>query len=690
MGTPSTTIAAFLAAVSPALHAAAPTGHAAAVSPVELDVIEVTANHLGDPSDALVAVHTVVHRPAAGTAQTALEALRGRPGSFYQQTTPGQGNIVLRGLKGSEVLHLVDGFRLNAAFFRNAPNQYLSLVDPLNIERIEVIRGPMSTVHGSDAVGGVIHFVTPVPEFGPEGTATDWLASGHYGSADDGLHLRAAVAIGGADWALRAGTSRQDVGRRRPGGAGRLPDTGFTSHAKDLRLAWRVLDAGTLEFTWQHLVQPSTPRYDALNPGFGQAAPESAEFAFEPQSRQLLLLKYRGPAPRWLGDDLVVQVGRQALVDGQRSRGLRSVTREWRRVTSDLDGLLFEARRWVGSDLELRFGADAYRDRIGSLALATDLGSSNVSEIPGRFLDGSRMETSGTHLVAAWPGDDLSRFEAGIRYSRFRVRVPGTGATNTSGDDLTGHVGLSRPLGASGHWRLVGNAGRAFRAPNVFDLGTFGPRPGNRFNIPNPRLRPETALSADLGLQFSRGGWEAEAYAFASRYRDKISSVLTGAITPQGERIVQSRNVSSLDILGIEVAWDWRLPGDLALAGSVTWTRGEEHAGPDTYPADRIPPVFGRLELRSRPGERLVWRACSDFASSQGRLSPRDAVDPRVDPDGTPGWGTLNLGVDWRARPGLELRLELRNVLDKRFREHGSGVDSPGQSLGLGFTWTGS
>ena len=51
------------------------------------------------------------------------EMLRGQPGAFFQQTTPGQGIPIIRGLKGSQVLHMVDGMRLNNAFFRNAPNQ---------------------------------------------------------------------------------------------------------------------------------------------------------------------------------------------------------------------------------------------------------------------------------------------------------------------------------------------------------------------------------------------------------------------------------------------------------------------------------------------------------------------------------------------------------------------------------------
>ena len=51
------------------------------------------------------------------------EMLRSQPGAFFQQTTPGQGIPIVRGLKGSQVLHMVDGMRLNNSFFLIAPNQ---------------------------------------------------------------------------------------------------------------------------------------------------------------------------------------------------------------------------------------------------------------------------------------------------------------------------------------------------------------------------------------------------------------------------------------------------------------------------------------------------------------------------------------------------------------------------------------
>ena len=77
-------------------------------------------------------------------------------------------------------------------------------------------------------------------------------------------------------------------------------------------------------------------------------------------------------------------------------------------------------------------------------------------------------------------------------------------------------------------WQLVVNAGRGFRAPNVFDLGTLGERPGNRFNVPNPRLDTERVRQADAGLRYRSDRATFEVTAFALRYDDRITSVLTG------------------------------------------------------------------------------------------------------------------------------------------------------------------
>jgi outer membrane receptor protein involved in Fe transport len=72
-----------------------------------------------------------------------------------------------------------------------------------------------------------------------------------------------------------------------------------------------------------------------------------------------------------------------------------------------------------------------------------------------------------------------------------------------------------------------------------------------------------------------------------------------------------------------------------------------------------------------------------DWASEQDRLSPRDEVDPRINPEGTDAWFTLGVHLQVEATDGLVITLGAENLLDRTYREHGSGFDAPGRNFSL-------
>ena len=86
--------------------------------------------------------------------------------------------------------------RLNTAFFRPSPNQFVALVDAQNVDSIEVVRGSGSTLYGSDAIGGVINILTPIPTFDSDHWQARGKARGQFSSADLGYVSRLAVETG--------------------------------------------------------------------------------------------------------------------------------------------------------------------------------------------------------------------------------------------------------------------------------------------------------------------------------------------------------------------------------------------------------------------------------------------------------------------------------------------------------------
>lgn len=612
------------------------------------------------------------------------EALRGTPGAFFQQTTPGQGTPIVRGLKGSQVLHLVDGIRLNNAFFRDAPNQYLGLVDALTLDRVEVLRGAAGGLYGADAMGGVVQLLTREHRFENETTTSEGRLYASYDSADRGFLGRAEAASGNLRGSLAGGVGWQDRGDRRTAD-GTVGPSGFESRAGDLKLLLGDPETGEWMFAVQSLEQPDTPRVDELVPGFGQAQPASAEYAFAPNRRSLFHGRYRtAPALPWL-DTLSLQLARQVITDDRVTRDFGSPARQTEQNESTLDGAVFQATSRASGTLALSWGAEVYRDSVRSARQRTDLDTDMREEVRPRFPDGSSMDSEAAYLSAEWRPTPPLALDAGLRYSRFRIRLPETStspAVDLDPDDLTGDLRLRFALAPG--VALVSNLGRGFRPPNIFDLGTLGPRPGNRFNIANPALGPESVWSLDLGLKAWGEHWTLEAFAFRLDYEDRITSVATGATTPDGRVVVRSENRNEVLVEGVEASGSWRFTEDLEASFVLNWTRGEDRDDTGvTVPADRIPPLNGRLALGwvPRPGWRV--RSFLDFAARQDRLSPRDVADPRIDPTGTDGWATINLHVQWAARDNVDLGLRLENLLDEAYREHGSGLDAPGFNVGL-------
>lgn len=665
------------------LLAALAAGHAAA------DVVQVTATRRPSASQDVAPATTVVGADSIreGAPQTVMDALHGETGTFVQQTTPGQAVVIVRGLKGSEVLHLVDGFRLNTTIFRNSPNQYMALVDSQAVDAIEVVRGPMSALYGGDAMGGVVQLITATPRPTSGGMAASASLRSTWASADRSTLTRVEGEIANPLLALAGGVTLQNVNALRVGGGERLPYTDYTSRAANLKLVLQPAPGQQLIVQGQMLEQPRTPRYDELVPGFGQTQPTSSTFLFEPQRREFGQVRWRADAPVRGIERIDAQVGRQVIVDNRRNRDLGSANEdsEVNRVTTE--GLSVAVTLAGTGAHRVIAGIEHYEDRVLSTRQRRNVNTGALSSRPSRFPDGSTQTQTGLYVDDDWQVTRDFMLSAGVRHSRAHVRLPpvinNTGV-EVSASDVSGNLGANLRLPMSGprtDLRLVANLGRGFRAPNVFDLGTFGSRPGNRFNIPNPSLQPERVTTLDAGFKFASPRTQAELFAFASRYDDKITSVLTGEVAAGGALVVQNRNATRLNLRGVEAGLRQELGAGLSARATATWTRGDETLDGVTDAADRVPPLFGRVGLRWAAANKLDVEGYVIYAGRQDRLSQRDKIDPRINPAGTAGWATLNARVGWQVYPMLKLALHGKNLADKRYREHGSGLDEPGRNL---------
>jgi outer membrane receptor protein involved in Fe transport len=387
-------------------------------------------------------------------------------------------------------------------------------------------------------------------------------------------------------------------------------------------------------FDMHVLKQPSTPRVDELVPGFGQTEPSSSEYYFAPNRRIYAHMRYElATAP--LNLDWRIDASWQRIDDDRITRNFQSATRRIERNRSDLSGFMVSASRNAPSGSWIA-GAEYYHDRVSSQREEQDIATGLTQVVAARFPDGSSVDQGALFLNAERQLSSKHSFSGGIRVSSVDVNLsqtPVSSAAKINTSDNSGDLGWR--FNASESWQIVANIGVGYRAPNVFDLGALGNRPGNRFNIPNTSLDSERVTQADFGVRYRSDGLQWEFMVYGLRYDDRITSVLTGGVTPDGRDIVQSVNAADSGVRGAEIGLDAALGEFLRVSAVLNITWGEQTVALQTEPGDRIPPLSGRLGLAYANGGPISVEAWARFANSQDRLSARDVSDVRIDLPGS-------------------------------------------------------
>ena len=657
--------------------------------PVTIEEIQVTATRRPTELRNVSAALSIITAEELREVKLTTDALAAQTGVFLQQTTPGQGAAIIRGLKGSEILHIVDGLRLNNAIFCNAPTQYLALVSPGTVDRMEVLRGAPASLYGSDAVGGVIQVLSRMPGFDGDETEYRRTVFARFDTAEIGRAMHASFDAGNRKLAGLVSVDYLKTGDRRTGSGERIGPTAYESKGARIAVSSNPDDSRGWLFDFQFAEQPATPRIDELVPGFGQTEPSSSEFWFAPNERQFAHIRHTRANGLWSAD-WNLDLGWQRIVDDRITRNFGSTIRTHEANSSDLFGLAVNAGKenargaWI-------IGAEYYHDTVASQRFEEDLNTGQLSTIQSRFPDDSEITQAAVYANQQQRVGERHSLSGGIRLSTVDIDLPATAistAASLSLSDLSADVGWIFDL--TGRSQLVANLAHGFRAPNIFDMGTLGERPGNRFNIPNSALDSEHVTQFDVGIRGGTDKSRLELVFYWLHYKDRITSVLTGAQTIDGRDIVQSQNLAEADIWGVEAAAVVEIGESLSLDAIINYARGEEkEAGSSAVPADRIPPLNGRIGLRYEASETLTIEPFVVFADSQSRLSPRDIRDVRIDPNGTSGWLSANIRAFWQPDERWSISAGLENLFDEQYRHHGSGIDAVGRSLSVSFqaTW---
>lgn len=612
------------------------------------------------------------------------------------------GGFRIRGLDANRVLILSDGIAVSDSFnFGSYINANRNFVDLDTLKRVEIMRGPASSLYGSDALGGVVSYVTKDP--------SDYLDAGRdsyfglklgYEGDWQGLFGGATGAWGGERWSglvavsHRQGKETENQGRVQSTDATR---TAANPQRRDGRsLLGKLVFAPSADQRLRLTVDANEDR-TRIDAYTGRTVP--SQFAAgildqvgkDHQTRARVSLEHDVDVLQSaFADSLSWQIYRQDSETTQRTTELRS--NNTRRVmlhnfdqrVYGLQGAFHKALEGGRVDHALVWGVDASwtdskEKRDGT---STNLLNGVVSNLVGQDRFPVRdFPITRTTKVGLYAQDEMT-FADGrlsvlpsvrVDYYKLDPTLDNIFAEDNPGVAVEGmtETSVSPKLGAiwrfDERWSLFGNYARGFRAPPYGDVNVgFTNLQGGYTVIANPDLKPETSNGFELGLRFAGRAVHAGLTAYYNTYRDFIESFVLVSAPPQTPLMVfQSQNVADARIQGIEfkaavdlgainATWD-----GFSLRASAAHARGDDKTA--GVPLNSIDPLRGTLGLaydRDDWGLELV----GSFADRKSRPAQQAFYRPA-------GYGVLDLYARWSFAPGAKVNIGLINLTDKTWTD---------------------
>ncbi|MDR6586470.1 MULTISPECIES: TonB-dependent receptor domain-containing protein [Herbaspirillum] len=599
--------------------------------------------------------------------------------------TASEKDIFIRGLPGAYTLILVDGKRQSTRDARTNGNSGFeqSFIPPLAaIERIEVVRGPMSSLYGSDAMGGVINIITKkVARQWGGSVSVDTTLQQHADSGDayqGQFYVNGPIASDVLGLQMWGKVYKRQEDRILNGNTKAL-DTDFTARLaltpnKDHDI---LAEIGTTQ------VRRDASSYHTL------AATRTTADTYNENPRDHMSLSHTG------------RYG-------------------W--ATSDVSISYEKAQR--KSYTESPVGSDSYTQ------------AARAPKIENLVMDGKLSLPLGAHwlvLGGQWNEATLTDVNPGVSSTlvqQFKITQKALFVEDewklTERLALTGGLRLDNHQVYGNHWSprlyavwhgteqlvLKGGVSRGFRAPEIRTIApgyayttggagcTVGPTGTCGVIIGDPNLKPETSTSWEMGAQWdNHAGLAAGATLFYTDFKDKVSNALVynadGSIARwsanSNYRLWTSYNVDRATIKGIELSGRWQATRSVAFKSNYTYTDSRQKGGAyDGYALARTPKHMFNLRADWTPADAwTVWSALAYHGKEVNAAARVGTAGTTISSSGVKeyqGYTLADLGVTHDINKLTSVSAAIYNLTDKRLDEQSFNTVGDGRRLWVSLT----
>jgi len=566
--------------------------------------------------------------------QNLKEVLKEVPGVQLTNEGDNRQGVSIRGLSSSYTLILVDGKRVNSrnAVFRH--NDFdLNWIPVDAIERIEVVRGPMSSLYGSDALGGVVNIITRKVGKSWHGTFTaDTTVQEHRDRGDtwNGQFFTSGPLIDDVLGVKVSGNlAKREKDAQQQSSTGETPRIeGFTNRNANVEFNWTPNQDHDFDFAY----------------GRDRQDRDSDSLAKDRLDRETWAIGHHG---RWdLGNSELRFYGEK--IDNNDPGSTSTITSE----SNTLDGKYVLP---IGAINQLlTFGGEYRHDSL------TD---------PVNLTGGTSSKTSANQyalfLEDEWRIIDPLAFTAGLRMDDHE----------TYGDHWSPRAYLV--YNATDTLTIKGGWSTAFKAPSLLQLSpdwTTGSCRGACEIVGSADLKPETSESYEIGLYYAgEEGWLDGVTASVTTFQNDIDDMINIDRTPNrnlaptysnfvgfnrdGEPVFRYYNVNKARIRGVETELKVPFNDQWKLTLNYTYNDGRDLSAGDNKPLSSLPFHTANGTLDWTPLDDWSFYVSGNYTGEQRSTQAASTANG--------GYVIWNAGAAWQATKNVKLRTGVLNLGDK-------------------------
>ncbi len=597
------------------------------------EIMIVTASRMEQPLTKVLAPVSVITATDIDRLQIQdMSGILSRLTSLESQTSGGPGSnssLFVRGGNTAHTLVLVDGVRINSASLGTSGLQY---IDVHSIERVELVRGPGSSLYGADAVSGILQIITK--------KKNDKKLSVSYDLGSHG-YQRTGVQVGGNEnatiWSLQ-------LAHEELAGFDRATDDDFFNDDKD---AYRNSHVNfNVKHEWTDAIA------SGVNYQKSDGETENDSRCLDGSFSRVDCKPFSNFEQELLSVDNTWKPVEQLEVKAQVSRSIDN--------TKNADDLALPSQV-EGSDNYFKTTKDTYA--LQSTYALND----SVGVVVGTEYYNDKLKSSNDYLATsrdnmAW----FSHLNFALGKNDFSL-----GLRNDDNEAYGSHTTESVAWGynVTDAWRVIASWGTAFRAPTFNDLYW----PADPYGIGNPDLDPEESENTELALKYADNIQRLS----LSVFRNRIDGLIDWQPVDPNDTWGQwtPTNVDDARVEGFEIEYGVTL-GAFSADANYSWIDPDDLSS-DTRLQDRSRRLFN-LDLDYSVGK---------FTYGTTLIARGDRYADAANTRQLPGYATVDLRTSFAATQDLNVYASLTNIFDKNY-EARENFNEAGQGFKVGFNYS--